>query len=472
MSFFIVQVGSSGSDDLRKLQQSLQHAGHHVCIESGPQPAASDPPSEVSCKIICVGDGWMSERASLQLLILNSNVDKSIVVIPHNDVELAGHLGRLGCSHILAFPAIGDPDYSWTDLVESLGAIGATIALLPGLESSRNAVIFSDPKSKGMLALIERVAKVDVTALLTGESGVGKEVVARTLHAMSPRARRPFVALNCAAIPENLVESILFGHIKGSFTGAVRDQAGIFEQAEGGTLFLDEIGELPIDIQPKLLRVLQERAAARVGTMTETPFDVRLIAATNRSLSELVSDRQFREDLFYRISTFQINIPSLRERPDDIKQIARHFAASIRYAGTACKLSENAITRLQAYRWPGNVRELENVICRAKILANDNCIEQQDIVFDALESLSPVTVRQEAECLAAPTAKDGNDTNLSFAKEEAEIGAIFKAIESTQSREEAARVLGISSRTLRYKVKKFKESHDQRSDEILGVGRT
>ena len=328
MEFSIVQFGSNASSDLSKLQQSLHVAGHHASIDGDQTASDSDLLiSKTDCKLVCIAGEWISERASLQVLMANMNVNKSIFIIPHNDVELARHLGSLGCSHILAFPASGDTDHTWSGLVVSIIAIGAAIALLPASENARNAVIFSDPKSKSMLALIERVAKVDVTALLTGESGVGKEVVARTLHAMSPRSRRPFVALNCAAIPENLVESILFGHIKGSFTGAVRDQAGIFEQADGGTLFLDEIGELPIDIQPKLLRVLQERTSARVGTINEMPFDVRLIAATNQSLSDLVRDRLFREDLFYRISTFHINIPSLRERPEDIKQIARHCAS-------------------------------------------------------------------------------------------------------------------------------------------------
>ena len=472
MEFSIVQFGSNASSDLSKLQQSLHVAGHHASIDGDQTASDSDLLiSKTDCKLVCIAGEWISERASLQVLMANMNVNKSIFIIPHNDVELARHLGSLGCSHILAFPASGDTDHTWSGLVVSIIAIGAAIALLPASENSRNAVIFSDPKSKSMLALIEIVAKVDVTALLTGESGVGKEVVARTLHAMSPRSRRPFVALNCAAIPENLVESILFGHIKGSFTGAVRDQAGIFEQADGGTLFLDEIGELPIDIQPKLLRVLQERTSARVGTINEMPFDVRLIAATNQSLSDLVRDRLFREDLFYRISTFHINIPSLRERPEDIKQIARHCASSTRFAGTACAISESAIARLQSYRWPGNVRELENVICRAKVFATDNFIDQQDIIFDAVESLGSATSIQKPEDLTSDVVKDSHEVNLSVAKEEAEIGAIFKAIETTKSREEAARVLGISSRTLRYKVKKFKESHGQGSEEILGVGR-
>jgi DNA-binding NtrC family response regulator len=456
VEFSIVQFGSNASSDLSKLQQSLHVAGHHASIDGDQTASDSDLLiSKTDCKLVCIAGEWISERASLQVLMANMNVNKSIFIIPHNDVELARHLGSLGCSHILAFPASGDTDHTWSGLVVSIIAIGAAIALLPASENARNAVIFSDPKSKSMLALIERVAKVDVTALLTGESGVGKEVVARTLHAMSPRSRRPFVALNCAAIPENLVESILFGHIKGSFTGAVRDQAGIFEQADGGTLFLDEIGELPIDIQPKLLRVLQERTSA----------------ATNQSLSDLVRDRLFREDLFYRISTFHINIPSLRERPEDIKQIARHCASSTRFAGTACAISESAIARLQSYRWPGNVRELENVICRAKVFATDNFIDQQDIIFDAVESLGSATSIQKPEDLTSDVVKDSHEVNLSVAKEEAEIGAIFKAIETTKSREEAARVLGISSRTLRYKVKKFKESHGQGSEEILGVGR-
>ena len=197
-----------------------------------------------------------------------------------------------------------------------------------------------------MLALVQRVAQVDVTALLSGPSGVGKEVVAQILHNASARATGPFIALNCSAMPEHLVESILFGHIKGSFTGAVKDQPGIFEEAHQGTLFLDEVGELPLHIQPKLLRVIQERKAARIGSTRETGFDVRLVAATNRDLVELVKRGEFREDLLYRLNAFHIGIPPLRERPEDIRQLAITLAASEQIAGISMQIEESAIQEL------------------------------------------------------------------------------------------------------------------------------
>ena len=335
-------------------------------------------------------------------------------------------------------------------------------------------MVFSDPVSKAMLALVQRVAQVDVTALLSGPSGVGKEVVAQILHNASARATGPFIALNCSAMPEHLVESILFGHMKGSFTGAIKDQPGIFEEAHNGTLFLDEVGELPLHIQPKLLRVIQERKAARIGSTREVSFDVRLVAATNRDLVELVKRGEFREDLLYRLNAFHIGIPPLRERPEDIRQLAISFAASEQIAGIGMEIDEAAIQQLLQHQWPGNVRELDNVICRAKVLAIHNVIQPEHIYFDALEfapaSLPDAPAELTTPDMAKPQGHEHviqSDQDLVSAKEQAEWQLIQAALQETDSKKEAAERLGISPRTLRHKLQKLKAAE---ADSLQSIG--
>ena len=291
--------------------------------------------------------------------ILEHAPETAVILMPAGDIKLA-HL--IGVGGFDAFVTYAD-DSDWVALAETAlsyaeapetppksrsGAASSSTPSAPSISSrgQRKQVVFSDPVSKAMLALVQRVAQVDVTALLSGPSGVGKEVVAQILHNASARASGPFIALNCSAMPEHLVESILFGHMKGSFTGAIKDQPGIFEEAHNGTLFLDEVGELPLHIQPKLLRVIQERKAARIGSTREVNFDVRLVAATNRDLVELVKRGEFREDLLYRLNAFHIGIPPLRERPEDIRQLAISFAASEQIAGIGMQIDEAAIQQL------------------------------------------------------------------------------------------------------------------------------
>lgn len=218
---------------------------------------------------------------------------------------------------------------------------------------------------------IELVAQSDFTVLILGETGVGKELVARAIHSASPRRGRPLIYLNCAALPETLADSELFGHVKGAFTGANRERAGKFELADGGTLFLDEIGELPGTVQPKLLRAIQEREVQRVGSNTATRVDVRLLAATNRDLESEVRGGRFREDLFHRLNVYPLVVPPLRERPEDVSLLAGHFADSVRrrLGLREVRLSEDAVARLRGYAWPGNVRELDNVVSRAILKA-------------------------------------------------------------------------------------------------------
>ena len=243
-------------------------------------------------------------------------------------------------------------------------------------EGSRHGLVGTTGPIREVQRMIDAVAYSAATVLVTGESGTGKELVARALHARSPRSAQPFVALNCGALTETLLESELFGHVKGAFTGANRDQKGLFEAADGGTIFLDEIGDIPLSTQVQLLRVLQEGEIKRVGSTDSVKVDVRVIAATHRDLPKLVRPGKFREDLFYRLNVIAIPLPPLRERLEDIPLLAHHFLR--RYADRLAKrvrtLAPEAIELLCAYRWPGNVRELENAIERAVVLCRGETI--------------------------------------------------------------------------------------------------
>lgn len=245
--------------------------------------------------------------------------------------------------------------------------------------------VFVDPLSQKLVALAQRVAQAQVTTLVTGPTGSGKEVLATVIHEASARAAGPFVSLNCGAIPEQLMEDMLFGHEKGAYTGAVREHKGIFEQAQGGTVFLDEIGELPLGLQAKLLRVLQERKVTRLGGSQEIALDFRLVAATNRDLKKAMVDREFREDLYFRISTFRLSIPALRQRPGDILPLVAHILSRHCADADLKRLSLSAQQALLAYHWPGNVRELENVIQRALVFCLGDTIEAEHLAFDDLD---------------------------------------------------------------------------------------
>ena len=433
--------------------------------------------AEGAASCVAIGPAWSQEEGHV-LQILEQVPEGTVVILPAGDLKLAHLIGARGFSSFETY----SEDSDWTDIVESVVAHSndaesqsLRASELPNSTSvasrgQRKQVVFSDPASKAMLALVQRVAQVDVTALLSGPSGVGKEVVAQILHNASVRASGPFIALNCSAMPEHLVESILFGHIKGAFTGAIKDQPGIFEEAHNGTLFLDEVGELPLHIQPKLLRVIQERKAARIGSTREVNFDVRLVAATNRDLVDLVKRGEFREDLLYRLNAFHIGIPPLRERPEDIRQLAITFAASEQIAGISMQIEDAAIEQLLEHSWPGNVRELDNVICRAKVLAVQNLIQPEHIYFDALEfspaSLPHTSVAASATVGDRPENHDHRnqaDQDLVSAKEQAEWHLIQAALQETDSKKEAAERLGISPRTLRHKLQKLKEAHNLQS---------
>jgi two-component system response regulator FlrC len=301
-------------------------------------------------------------------------------------------------------------------------------------------LIAEDPASRATVDLALRAARTDVTVLLEAESGAGKEVYARLVHRESKRAAGPFVAVNCAALPRELLEAELFGHVKGAFTGAHRDRKGHFESADGGTLFLDEIGEMTPDLQARLLRVLQDHVVQPVGGETSLRVDVRVVAATHRNLREEVGRGRFREDLYYRLRVLPIRIPPLRERPGDIAPLAQRFARL--YAGPDAALTEDALALLHAHAWPGNVRELQNALQRAAILAMGEPIDA------SLLHLEP-SLRKDA-----PAREEAGDP-----LEDAEREAIRTVLRKTGgNRAEAAAALGISPRTLRHKLKQYRDA--------------
>ncbi|MHB1359578.1 MAG: sigma-54-dependent transcriptional regulator [Rhodocyclaceae bacterium] len=325
--------------------------------------------------------------------------------------------------------------------------------------------------TRDVLLLAARVAKSDATVLLTGESGVGKEVFARYIHDQSPRGKGPFVAINCAAIPDNLLEATLFGHEKGAFTGAQSAQAGKFEQANGGTLLLDEISEMPQALQAKLLRVLQEREVERVGGKKPQPVDIRVLATSNRNMAAEVAAGRFREDLYYRLNVFPLAIPSLRERPDDIVPLAQHFlAVHGARLGRVAKISAAAAAILAAHPWPGNVRELENVMQRALILAPSDSIEVDHLLLQGAgialpaalptNPAGPAAAVPPAPTFAVTTPQASVSTVISANMKDLERQHILETLAKVGgSRKKAIEILGISERTLRYKLKQYREEN-------------
>jgi two-component system response regulator FlrC len=308
------------------------------------------------------------------------------------------------------------------------------------------APVAVDASSRLIVDLARRVAGTDCTVLIVGESGTGKEVLARLIHRASPRATRPFIAVNCAAIPENMLEAMLFGYEKGSFTGATNSHAGKFEQAQGGTLLLDEITEMPLSLQAKLLRVLQEREVERIGSSEPKPLDVRVIATTNRMLRNEVAAGRFREDLYYRLNVFPLAVNPLRERRDDVLPLATHLLQIRARPGTRIPaLSADAAHLLLTYSWPGNVRELDNLLQRALVLVEGAVIEAEHILFE----------KQPTRLDAAQPGNSGLHTTM----ERAERDVILDALRAANgSRREVAEKLGISPRTLRYKLARIRSA--------------
>jgi len=375
-----------------------------------------------------------------------------LLMTAHGAVERAVDAMRQGAADYLVKPF--EPK-ALLDLVarHALGNIGV---------SESEGPIAVEPASAQLLELAARVARSDSTVLISGESGTGKEVLARYIHQQSHRASQPFIAINCAAIPDNMLEATLFGHEKGSFTGAIAAQAGKFEQADGGTLLLDEISEMPLGLQAKLLRVLQEREVERVGARKPIVLDIRVVATTNRDLAGEVAAGRFREDLYYRLSVFPLAWRPLRERTADILPLAERLLAKHvnKMKHAAAKLSPDAQACLIAYPWPGNVRELDNAIQRALILQQGGLIQPQDfclagpVTYTAVPVAAPLTaVIREVEIDADSAGALGDDLRRR------EFQMIIDTLRAERGRrKEAAEKLGISPRTLRYKLAQMRDA--------------
>ena len=300
-------------------------------------------------------------------------------------------------------------------------------------------IVTQSPQMKQVLSMVRKICSSDATVLITGETGTGKELIASAIHFNSPRRRRAFVKVNCAALHETLLESELFGHEKGAFTGAYKRRIGRFEQANGGTIFLDEIGDMSLSIQAKVLRVIQEKEFERLGGERTIKVDVRLLVATNKDLRALIEEGKFREDLYYRINVVHIHIPPLRERREDIMPLAEFFLKRFS-TSKHIKLSPGAVRLLLNYPWPGNVRELENVIERAVLMAEGDIIDEKDLSIEY--DLFPSIIRKGIRL------------------KEAERELIIQALErSNWIQKEAARLLGISKRAIHYKIKKYGIKH-------------
>jgi len=335
-----------------------------------------------------------------------------------------------------------------------------------------DSYVFVDEVSQHLLALIERVGSSEVTVLMNGPTGSGKEVLAKLTHDFSPRRDGPFVPVNCAALPESLAESLLFGHAKGAFTGAAKSTIGFFERAEGGTLFLDEIGELSLQIQAKLLRAIQEKEITPVGHSESRPVNVRVVSATNRDLGQSIKNDGFREDLYFRISTFRINVPGLSERRDDILPLSNFFLMKYGNGAREYRFTPEATAKLLGYEWPGNVRELENVIQRAIVWSDDDFIEAGHLFFDEVIDfgndsalLNPIpkvpdrdlSMSSNGSYVGESRTALSSGKNLQSAMDANEFRVIAETLRTCRTRKEAASVLGISERTLRYKMARMKE---------------
>jgi two-component system response regulator FlrC len=379
-----------------------------------------------------------------------------LLMTAHGAVERAVDAMRQGAADYLVKPF--EPK-ALLDLVarHALGCLGAA--------QDEGPVAF-EPASAQLLELAVRVARSDSTVLISGESGTGKEVLARYIHQHSNRASQPFIAINCAAIPDNMLEATLFGHEKGSFTGAIAAQAGKFEQADGGTILLDEISEMPLGLQAKLLRVLQEREVERVGARKPITLDIRVVATTNRDLAGEVAAGRFREDLYYRLSVFPLAWRPLRERTADILPLAERLLAKHvnKMKHAAARLSAEAQACLIGYPWPGNVRELDNAIQRALILQQGGLIQPQDFCLAGPVACAPlpalaVSGQPQVRVTAVEMEPGESAGALGDDLRRREFQMIIDTLRSERGRrKEAAERLGISPRTLRYKLAQMRDA--------------
>ena len=393
----------------------------------------------------------MTGMSGLDLLKELTNYDKSIIVIlltAHGSVDSAVDALRLGAFDYLQKPY---------DSEKLLDTVSRALNKLSALDTE---IVSVSPEMDKVKKLILKIAKSNSTVMIRGESGTGKELIARAMHMNSLRSSGTFQAVNCAAINENLLESELFGHEKGSFTGAVGEKKGLFEIADGGTLFLDEIGELDIALQAKLLRALQEREIRRVGGVKEIPVDVRVLAATNRDLLKMTEEKRFREDLYYRLNVLSIDIPPLRERRSDIPVLIEYFVKKhTRGTDREINIESAAKKLLLDYHYPGNVRQLESAIERAILLSENDMITTEDLPPEMTQGTSLATVDGDTQFKLPPEGVNFEDVERSL---------IMQAMDRTDNNiTKSAKLLGLTFRTLQYRLEKFGFKRDGDGTEDL-----
>ncbi len=373
-----------------------------------------------------------------------------VVITAHGTVPSAVEAMKKGAFHYLTKPLNRD------ELILTVQRALTQVSLIRENELfksqlqdrySLESIVGEHGRMQELFRLIRKVAPTNTTVMIYGESGVGKELVARAVHQLSPRAPHPLFSLNCAAIPETLLESELFGYEKGAFTGAVARKKGLLEEASGSTLFLDEIGDLGLPLQGKLLRALQEREIQRLGSNEKIRLDVRVIAATHRDLTRMIAEEKFREDLYYRLNIFPIVVPALRDRPTDIPLLVRHFVEKHAGSSKVKQVSPKALQKLLNYKWPGNVRELESAIERAAILSDTDRIEEKDLPPEVVAP-SVTGAGTDLDWIQLP------DEGVDF--EQLERHLLVQAMEKSGGvMAKAARLLGLSYRTLNYRLEKY-----------------
>ncbi len=429
-------------DDIQMLEnysRMLKRFGYECLLETTAESALKD--LETSMPDIVLTDLRMPGSSGFDVIsaVKQSNPDVPVVLITaYADIPTAVEAMKKGAYDVIAKPFTSEQlEIVLERALRQKLLKDENRRLRERLKETTSAeLIGKGPAMREVLGLIERISQTEANVLITGESGTGKEMVARLIHQKSPRADKPFIPVDCAAIPENLIESELFGYEKGAFTGATTGREGLFEAASKGTVFLDEVGELPLLLQSKLLRVLQERKVRRLGSTRFITLDVRIISATNRELSRSVSEGLFREDLYYRLNVINIHLPPLRERREDIPVLALHFLKqySAAYEKDIRGISADVMEMLEGYRWPGNVRELQNLIERAVILCNGDDLTIHDM---------------PSEFLAKGKGTFSELTTYQRAKETFEKQYLQNLIKSVSGNiSKAARVAGLNRRTI------------------------
>lgn len=429
------------TDILDMLSLMIETFGYRVITADNCTTAKEKIASNKENIAMCITDMNLPDGSGLDIIEFITNNRSALpvaVFTAHGNVELAVNCLKLGAFDFLSKPVLSK------DLKRVIEQGIKLISKESTPSKSKSPLLGDSQVMKDLRNTIEKVAKSQAPAMISGASGTGKELAAKQIHALSSRYNEPFIAINCGAIPKELVESEFFGYKKGSFSGAVADKIGLFQAADKGTLFLDEIADLPLDMQVKLLRAIQEKKIRQIGDHQEVDIDIRIVSATHKNLEKEIAEERFREDLFFRINVIPLKMPKLSERTEDITLLCETILKKLGYSNT--RISSEAISALQQQPFPGNVRELENILERACAMCDSNTIEQQDLFLQ--NSQAPKT-----------DLEDTTDNSINKLLEITEQEAITEALKKTNgNKTKAAELLGISFRSLRYKLTKFGKS--------------